>query len=70
MKKRMCKKIMDREEVRRKRDEEARRGRRERWQVRRGKAVGAVTEFWDEPCILTRIPVVFLGIRINNHQIL
>ena len=51
MKKRMCKTIMDREEVRRKRDEEARRGRRERWQVTRGKAEGAVTEFWDEPCI-------------------
>ena len=43
---------------------------REQWQVKRENEEGAVTEFWNEPCILARIPVVFLGIRINNHQIL
>lgn len=65
----MCKKIVNREEVRRKCDEEARR-RREQWPVKKENEEGTVTEFCDEPGILAWIPVVFLDIRINNHQIL
>ena len=56
----MCKKIANREEVRRKCDEEARR-RREQWPVKRENEEGTVTELWDEPCIFGLDPSCFLG---------